>query len=328
MAISNASDFKVYNEQMQAGYIETAMQFSDAFNKASNGAIQFIQESKLGDYEKAAFFSEIAAGTLITRQDITSNSAVTPLKLSQAENIRVKVHRKIGPIDSTFKAFNMIGEAPQKEFSFQLGQAIAKAQPVEMLNSGLTAVRAAIVQNSTMLKDVTGTSGTCTHANLINSLRLLGDAYSSLKAWVMHSQNFFDLGLDAVSNSVDSVAAGVIRVFEVPSLGVPVVVTDSASLIVSSTNYHVLGLTEGGLQLVDSEATNVLTDVVTGNEQLQMRIQGEGAYNIGVKGFQWDITNGGANPNATNLGTGSNWDKVATDDKSTAGVALKCVLSA
>ncbi|TXH45715.1 MAG: hypothetical protein E6Q97_30980 [Desulfurellales bacterium] len=328
MAITNVSDVKVYNEEMQAGYIETAQQFTNAFNGASNGAITMVGATKLGNYEKEAFFTELAASTLITRQDITSNSSVTPQKLGTGENVRVKVHRKIGPVDSTFKAFNMIGEDAQREFSFLLGQSIAKAQPVVNLNAGLLAARAAIGANTAMVNDVTGTSGTCTHANLIGAMRKMGDARDRLRAWVMHSTQFYDLALDAVAQSVDSVVAGILQVFTIPSIGIPVVVTDSDSLIVTADtpdSYYVLGLTADALQLIDSETTNIVTDVTTGNEQLELRVQGEYAINIGVKGFQWDVANGGANPTDTALGTGTNWDQIATDDKNTAGVALKCI---
>jgi len=34
------------------------------------------------------------------------------------------------------------------------------------------------------------------------------------------------------------------------------------------------------------------------------------------------VTHGGANPDATAIGTGSNWDKVATSNKDCAGVVL------
>lgn len=327
MAITNVSDFQIYEEQMQAGYIETATQVIEAFNSASNGAIRMTAESKIGNYEQEAFFTELASTTLITRQDITSNAAVTPNKLATAENVRVKLHRKIGPYDSTFKAFRMIGSSPE-EFSFLLGQSLAKAQPKEILNDGLLAARAAIAGNTAMVNDVTGTSGTCTHSNLIGALRKWGDAYANMRCWVMHSTQFFDLGLDAIAQSVDSVVAGVVRVFEIPTIGVPVVVTDSPSLIVTADtpdSYFVLGLADNAIQLIDSEVTNVVTDLISGNEQLQLRIQGEYAFNVGVRGFAWDIANGGANPNATALATSSNWDQVATDDKNTAGVALKCV---
>jgi hypothetical protein len=115
---------------------------------------------------------------------------------------------------------------------------------------------------------------------------------------------------------------------EVPGLGRPILVTDSASLINTTPNpdqYFILGLTAGGVQLIDTETNDLIIDDVTGLEQLVRRYQGEYAFNVGIKGFQWDVTNGGSNPAAAALGTGSNWDKVVTDNKDTAGVVLQCL---
>jgi hypothetical protein len=39
-------------------------------------------------------------------------------------------------------------------------------------------------------------------------------------------------------------------------------------------------------------------------------------FTLGLMGYKWDTTNGGENPNDSALGTGTNWDKAVTDDKS------------
>lgn len=43
-------------------------------------------------------------------------------------------------------------------------------------------------------------------------------------------------------------------------------------------------------------------------------------FGLGLKGYTWDAASGGKSPSDAALGTGSNWDKVATSDKHTAGV--------
>ena len=53
----------------------------------------------------------------------------------------------------------------------------------------------------------------------------------------------------------------------------------------------------------ESEEETITSQMVTGLEQLIMRIQGEYTFNVGRKGFKRDITNGGANPTDTALGT-------------------------
>jgi hypothetical protein len=67
----------------------------------------------------------------------------------------------------------------------------------------------------------------------------------------------------------------------------------------------------------------MVNEWVTGYEQLVLRTQGEYAFNVGVKGFQWDTSTGGVNPTDGNLGTAANWDQVAASVKDCAGAVLK-----
>jgi hypothetical protein len=326
MATSLASDFKIYQEQFFGGMTETLQQAADVMNEASKGAIAMTTERLKGDYEQESFFKSLT--TLVSRQDITSTSTATALKLTQDEQVRVKLHRKIGPVEVTRKAFLQIGEDPQLA-SFILGQQTAQAAAENMLNAGLLSARVALANTANVTNDVTGANvKICSHSNLMRTLQKFGDKQSRIVAWVMHSTNWFDLGVDGIDNQIDTIASEIIRVLNVPSVGRPVIVTDSPSLIVTADtpdSYYVLGLTAMGLQMVLSEDQYVTTEEVTGGEQIINRIQGEMAFNVGVKGYKWDITNGGANPDDTALGTGSNWDKVATADKDLAGVVMKCV---
>jgi hypothetical protein len=325
MATSLASDFKVYQEQFFGGMTETLQQAADVMNEVSRGAIAMTTERMKGDYEQESFFKSLS--TLVSRQDITSTAAATALKLTQGEKVGVKLHRKIGPVEVTRKAFLQIGEDPELA-SFILGQQTAQAAAENMLNAGLLAARVALVNVAAVLNDVTGaTVKTTTHKNLINTLRKFGDKQGRIVAWVMHSTNWFDLGIDGVDNQIDSIAADIIRVLDVPGMGRPLIVTDSPSLIATADtpdSYFVLGLTPMGLELIFTEDQYITTEEVTGGEQIINRIQGEYAFNASVKGFAWDIANGGANPTDSALGTASNWDQVVTSEKDLAGVVLKC----
>ena len=50
-----------------------------------------------------------------------------------------------------------------------------------------------------------------------------------------------------------------------------------------------------------------MSDLITGGQNLAMRIQGEYAYNIKIKGCRWNIGAGGANPTDAALATSANW---------------------
>ena len=324
MAISNASDFKIYQEQFFGGMTETLQQATNVMNAASRGAILMTTERMKGDYEYESFFKTVSS--LVSRQDITSNSGATALKLTQDEFIRVKCHRKIGPLSVTRKAFLQAGEDPELA-SFILGQQSAQAVAEDMLNTSLLAARVALANQSAVLNDATSLADTtCTNKNLINTLRKFGDKQSRIVAWVMHSTSWFDLGLDGVDNQIDSVASDIIRVLEVPGIGRPFIITDSDSLIATADtpdSYYVLGLTAGGIQAMFTEDQYITSQEQLGNEQIETMLQGEYAFNVGLKGFKWDVGNGGANPDSTAIGTGSNWDKAVTADKDLAGVVLK-----
>jgi hypothetical protein len=72
-----------------------------------------------------------------------------------------------------------------------------------------------------------------------------------------------------------------------------------------------------------TEEQYIASQEILGNEQIQTRLQGEYAYNLGLKGFKWDVSNGAANPDSSTIGTGSNWDMAVSSYKDLAGVVLK-----
>lgn len=330
MAVGKASDFKVYPEQFRGGVIETLTQNSSVFNQASNGAIMLSTESKRGDYEYESFIQAIS--NLISRRDTTSVSDATALAVTMEEFISVKLNRMIGPVDQTLDAFRKVQMRVENdmELSFLLGTQVAKGMQVEMLNSGLRAMRAAIAAQSANTY-TEPSSGTMSSSALNNGLKKFGDAFQNIVAWVMHSSVFFDLvgyQIDP-SNNGDNIAGVVVQGGSPATFGRPVIITDSSALIVDEGTssvpdnvYHTLGLVAGAGAIENSEEEKIVHDIVTGKNNLIARLQGEYAYNLGVKGFQWKVASG-ANPNDTAVGTGSNWTKVATDKKDLAGICIK-----
>lgn len=328
MTIGKASNFKVYQDELRGGIVETLTQASNYFNGAG-GAITLSTVSRRGDYSKESFFKNIAA--IVSRRDTTSVSTATDLPLTMDEIISVKLNRKIGPVTQTYDAFaKMAMEMSPEEFSFLLGEMVGKGMQVEMLNSALRAGRAALVQNTDVLYDAA--TATLTTAHLVKGLAKFGDRASAVTAWVMHSKNYFDLMEHQIGTSAngDIVSGTVVQSATPATLNRPVIVTDSDALKVAGgsgsgayTDYHVLGLTAGGLVVENTETERVVLDEVTGLENLVVRMQGEYAYNLGVKGYKYDTTVG-ANPTDTNLGTSTTWDKAVTDSKDVAGIIIQC----
>jgi hypothetical protein len=109
------------------------------------------------------------------------------------------------------------------------------------------------------------------------------------------------------------------------TLGLPAFVTDSTALYITGTpvDYLTLGLVENAVVITLSENQRMVADQITGLDNLVLRVQGEGAYNVEIKGFKWDTGNGGTNPTDNTLGTASNWDTVVASHKDQAGVYIR-----
>lgn len=323
MAAGTGADFKIYDEQFFGGMVEVIEQNADAFNAASNGCIVLQPERLLGNFEKESFITTIS--NLITRRDVTSVAAAADLKASQAEKAGVKINRKIGPVAQTIDAFKKIGQAvDQQTLSFMLGEQVGKAIMVDYINTAIVGGRAALNAQAAVLHDYSAT-GTITHGQMVVGMSKFGDAAGNLQCWVMHSKPYFDLIGQAITDKIFEVAGAVIYSGSVPTFGRPVVVIDAPALLTAGTpnKYDTLGLVREAIVVKESEDRSIINQVVTGLENLVVRMQGEYAFNLGVKGFTWDVTNGGANPADAAIGTGTNWDKVATDNKSLAGVIIK-----
>ena len=327
MAIGLHAQFQIYNDQLQTGFNETLQQETDAFNAASNGAIEMVRDLHEGYYQQRAFFAAVSG--LVTRRDLTADPAVpiTDLALTQKEAVRVKLFRKIGPIANSRGSFRTIMRDPG-EFSVLIGQQAAKAVAIEQVNQALRAVVAALSGQTAVVRNVTAASPTDTIStdNLLQTLGLAGDAANDIVLWVMHSTAYFKLvSAQIAAHGFDSVAGVNIATGTPVTLGRPVLVTDSPILHAATSPtdpVRVLGLRRGAVTVAESELEDMVVDDITGGGQLAIRAQGEFSFTLGVMGFAWDIQNGAANPLDAALATASNWDKVATNNKNLAGVMM------
>ena len=327
MATGKASDFKIYNDQFFGGMAETLQQDTSALRSFG---VNVVTRALRGDYEYTSFLKKISG--LVSRRDTTSTSAATDLAVTMDENISVKLARKIGPVAQSLDAFRKAAMAFRADFdpsgaqgySRYLGQMYAKDIEGDMLDTSLLAARVFLENaNTNSNRFVIAANGTLTTAALVSTLAKMGDASSKVRAWVMHSKVYFDLVQYQINptNNGSDLAYQVINAGPA-SLNRPIIVTDSPSLVVTGTPdlYRTIGLTDAGIEIIESENQELVTDTVTGLENLVVRMQGEYAYNLGIKGAKWDVANGGANPNSAALSTATNWDQVSTSNKDFAGV--------
>lgn len=323
MATGTKADLNIRNPFLHTALTERLAQFADAFNGASGGAIRLTTQSKIGEAAHETFFQQISG--LVSRRDTTSTADATASKLVNVEKTEIKLDRKIGPVENTIASFLKIGMTSD-EMQVAVGEQAAVAMSVGMLNDGIAALVAAMKNHASIMATRAGTLNTTT---LVEGLYKIGDRADRVVVWVMHSIPYVSLLKDQISANIDGVSNFNVQTATPVTLNRPVIVTDSASLFVDDGGgagtdyYYTLGLTAGALDLINSEAENVLFDIVTGKENLIARVQGEYAFNMGMKGFSYDLTNGGVNPNAAALATSTNWDKVVTDLKDGPGVIVR-----
>jgi hypothetical protein len=161
----------------------------------------------------------------------------------------------------------------------------------------------------------------------VRTLAKFGDMAGDIVCWIGHSKPYYDILNGMISDKVTGLADLVTIQGGIPAtLGRAFVITDAPALTdangSAADTYNTLGLVSGAVVVTESEADSFATEIVTGLENLARRWQSEYGYNVECKGFKWDIANGGINPSDATLGTTTNWDQVAYDDKLTAGVRL------
>lgn len=322
MATSLPTDTKYFDPLLQTGYSEKIAQMTNVFNAASRGTVVMRTNRKIGDYDYKAFFKN--AGGLVSRQDQTSVAAAPAIKLTQDNIVSVKLNRKIGPVEWGRSAFLKPGLS-MDAFKIAAGEQAAADALADMLNRALGACGAALANQANNTHTIAA-NGTMTTSALVSGLSKLGDRASRIGAFVMHSKPFFDLMQYQVTpaNNGDMIANMIAIEGTAATLGRPVIVTDSSALVVTGAPdlYRTLALTDNAVVVDETEEEYLTLDEVTGLEQIVMRLQGEYAYNLGVKGFTWDVANGGKNPNDAATILGTNWDKVYTDKRDLAGAVV------
>lgn len=298
---------------------ETIMQNVEAFTAGTAGAITLGSELITGDMLSTSMLSQIA--NLIARRDIAADTAATVKVVDSRDENTIKIYWGSGAVE--FKAVDAKRYgADAGAFSAAIGEQIGAGIVAYALNAGISAVRASIQTQSGL---ITGAAtGTITPVLLNSSMKPFGDAQGSIVCFVMNGAVYNDLVGAAIGNGSSDVAYGAIYSGTTGTLGRPVFVTDSAGLTITigaATGTAILGLTIEAVKIIESEVREFLSEMVGGAENIKYRIQTEGSFALNVKGYSWKVASG-TNPTLAALGTAANWEKKATDAKSTAGVIL------
>lgn len=311
------SQMEVFNQYIMPATIETLGQMIDKFNGASNGAIRLTTEGFTGDFLQESFFASIhSAQRRVDRYAAQASASATDL--TQLKHSSVKVAGGFGPIRFEPSQLTWL-QKPTAEGVEVASRNFAEALMQDQLNTAIASLVAAISNQAAATNDVSASAG-LSYSAMNNAHAKFGDRSGELVAQVMTGSDYHKLVGANLTNTPQLFQAQNVRVVDI--LGKAVVVTDAPALFESGTpdKNKVLSLAEGAAVVFDGG--DLISNIETSNGQtrIETTMQVDYTFGLGLKGYAWDEANGGKSPTDADLATGSNWDKVATDIKHTAGV--------
>jgi len=316
MALTN---MQVYNDEIVGNTIELLGQKIDMFNAASGGSILLNSATFRGDFSKESFFNQIASAQ--RRVDrYAANGAQAATTLSQGQMVGVKVAGGFGPVLFEPAQLTYLQEDPGSAIT-AIAQGFADALLADQLNTAVGCGVAAVENVAALVNDVSGSAGV-TQGGLNNSHRKFGDMSSILSADVMTGDVYHRLVAEAITNGNRLFLSTNVQVVDI--LGKIVIISDIPALFTagSPNKDKVLSVTAGGI-IVDN-SSDIVSNMETSNgkERIETTWQSDYTFGVKLKGYAWDVANGGASPTDAELFLGSNWDKAVTENKHTLGTLL------
>ena len=308
------SEMQVFNEYILPATVETLAQQIEKFNGASGGSLTLTMGGFDGDFYQKSFFESLeAAQRRVNRY--AAQATVTPTDLSQLRADGVKVAGGFGPIRYEPAQMTWLRQ-PTAQGIEVASTNFAKVLMKDQLNTAIAALVAATMGSTSTSKTV----ATELNYSVINdSHALFGDSSSNLIAEVMNGAMYHKLVGQNLANTAQLFQFDSVRIVDI--LGKIVVVTDAPALYDSTKSlYRVLSLVSNAAVVYD--AGNLVSNIETtnGNTRIETTMQVDYDFGLALKGYSWDQTTGGKSPSDAAIATSANWDKTATDVKSTAGV--------
>ncbi|KKX25304.1 major capsid protein [Rhizobium sp. LC145] len=318
------SQMQVFNKYFMPATIETLAQMVEKFNAASGGAIRLTTEGFEGDFLQESFYAAIhSARRRVDRY--SANGDAAPTDLTQLKHSSVKVAGGFGPVRFEPSQMTWLNK-PTAEGIEVASRNFAEALLQDQLNTAIAALVAAISNQGTATTVDVSATKKVDYVSVNDSHALFGDHSPLLVAQIMDGVTYHGFIGQNLTNNETLFQAGNVRVVDI--LGRTAVVTDAPALYSAAevgppavpAKRRVLSLAANAAIVHDSR--DIISNIETSNgkERIETTLQIDYTFGLGLKGFSWDEANGGKSPTDAELATGSNWDKVATSIKHTAGV--------
>lgn len=319
------NEMVVFDRYVSEATIETLAQMVDKFNAASAGAIVLTTGGFEGDFLHEIMWKSIHSAQRRVNRYAT-NTAANTTALEQIDETGVKVAGGFGPIvwEPSQLTWMLKNQAEAVEMA---SRNLAEAIMQDQLNTAIAAMVAACTQNASVTHDATTGSGasSISYRVLNEAHAKFGDHSSNIVADVMDGATYHELIDQNLQNSSRLFEAGGVTVVDI--LGKRAVITDAPALQSAATQSpsvpakaRVLGVAAGGIVVHNGGDLITNTEVSNGKKRIEATFQADYTFGLALKGYAWDVSSGGASPGDAAIGTGTNWGKVASSDKHTAGV--------
>lgn len=339
MSVTNPSD--LFIPEVCAEYAsQRFVQSLDAWLKLMGGAGSPVEIEEMdgrgafrveGQYVQRPVFKRIGS-TLVTRRDITSNSTVTPLNVTGANEKGVKIHRKVGPVDVSVDAAFLSRATPEQisaEIGVQAGQELALNLQNSMIASIVGALDGVASTGNTYNVWAAASRTNLSPAVINGGLNLMGDQrelFRSSASMLMRSEVYADLLNDAVGRSYPNVGDRALKGDGTTNtFNMNPILVDNANLTTADAGfdkYHTILMGAGACQVQIWGLRIYPMFQILDQEQVVNRWRADADFAIGFHGKTWDVTNGGANPDDAALLLSTNWDDVFTNRKEVRMVKL------
>ena len=311
------AQMQVFNDFIMPATLESLDQMLAAFNAASNGAIILSPDGFTGDFLQESFFSALGgAQRRVDRNAANGAAAVTDL--TELKNATVKVAGGFGPLRYEPSQMTWL-ERPTVQGIEVASRAFAEVLLKDQLNTAIAALVAAITAQASAVNDVSATAG-INYSTMNGAHAKFGDRSGDLVAQIMTGAVYHKLIGANLTNTPQLFQAQGVRVVDI--LGKAVIVTDAPGLYVAGTPNKDFVLSLAPDAAIITDGADLISNIETKNGQtrIETTMQVDYTFGLALKGYTWDETNGGKSPTDAEIATGSNWDKVVSDIKFTAGV--------
>ena len=310
---------QVYNEQIRLRTIELIAQDLNKFNAASGNTLVLSSEGFTGDFSAESFATTLAgAQRRVNRYG--ANNTVSATDYGEDELSGVKVAGGFGPILFEPSQMSYLLSNPQEAIN-NIAQGFSDALLADQLNTGVGCVVAAIENQSGLVNDVsaeTGGAGALTQSVLNGSHAKFSDMSQLLRADIMTGTAYhklIDKGLENGERLFQSTNVTIQSI-----LGKIFVISDIPALFEAGTPNKTKVLSLVDRAVIIDNTSDIITNLETTNGKGRIETTWQADYTFGakIKGYSWDVANGGKSPDNATLFTGSNWD-IKKDPKYTAG---------